>query len=130
MGDACVLWEGDKAGGGYHTPPHISTHGDTLAMLDLHIRAHNLRAPRDERPWTAGTRAQKAEDPKHEMNLTAHEWERWKSNWVRYKWYARLKDQGNCVFNLWACFSRDLKVAVPTKVSMKRPSLKMRSSSG
>ena len=49
--------------------------------------------------------------PKLEMNLTAQEWERWKSNWIRYKRYARLKDQGNCVYNLWANFSRNLEVA-------------------
>ena len=45
------------------------------------------------------------------MNLRAQEWKRWKSNWPRYKRYARLTNQGNCVYNRWACFSCELKVA-------------------
>ena len=41
-------------------PQHLSTQGHTLAMLNIHIRAHKIRAATDERPLTAGTRAQNA----------------------------------------------------------------------
>ena len=74
--NACVLGEGDEAGGRYLTPPHLFTQGDTLAMLNFHNRAHKIRTVPDERPRPAGTRAQKAEVPKLEMNLMAQEWER------------------------------------------------------
>ena len=49
-------------------------------MRTLDFRAHETRRTPDERPQIAGTRAQKAEAPKLEMNLMAQEWERWRSN--------------------------------------------------
>ena len=47
-GDVWVLGEGDEAGGRYLTLPNLSTQGDTLAMLNLHIRAQEIWAAPDE----------------------------------------------------------------------------------
>ena len=129
MEETCVLGEGDEVGGQYFTPPQLSIQIDTVPMLNIHLKAHKLRAVPDERPQMAGTRAQKDEVLKLEMNLTAQEWERWQSNWVRYKCYTRLTDQGDCVYNLWACFSRDLKVAAADNDWLMKHSMKIRSSS-
>ena len=46
-----------------------------------------------------------AKAPKLKMNLTAQEWERWRSSWAWYKHYNGLTDQRNCVYSLWGCFS-------------------------
>ena len=73
MQDACDLGEGEEEGRRYLTLADISTHDDALDILTLHFRAHEIRRTPDERPRTAGTRAQKAEVPKLEINLTAQE---------------------------------------------------------
>ena len=105
----CKLREGEEDGGQYLTPADLCTHADTLAMLTLHIKSQELRGAPEERPQV--TRAQKTKVPKLNKNLTDQEWERWKSNWLRYKCYARLQDHHNCVFNLWASFSHNLDIA-------------------
>ena len=61
------------------------------------------------------------------MNQIDQEWERWKSIWLRYKRYTRLKEHKNCVYNLWACFSHDLDIAPAAWTTRTSP--KSRSSS-
>ena len=97
MGEMCVLGEEDEAGGQYLTPKHLTTQADTVSMLNLHIKAHNLRAAPDERPQTTGTRVQKAEVLQVGGKSDGPGVGEGENELGRYKHYTRLKDQGHCV---------------------------------
>ena len=45
------------------------------------------------------------ESPKLGMNLTAQEWELWRSRWTGYKRYTGLTDPKDCIYDLRGCFS-------------------------
>ena len=62
-----------------------------LEELDDELQQTNMVTPGE----TA-----KAESPKLEMDLTAQEWERWRSSWAKYKLYTRPMEQHDCKYLL------------------------------